>query len=375
MKIHHVMPHFYPEKGGVESNVLGLARHLTKRGHEVVVHTSSRPIAGTPLPPTETIEGIAIRRYRPILQFGYYATVFRPDVRGADVVHLHGYGFLTNDRVARAVADACPIVYSLHHGVAQPAPSLAAAWKRRIYDLVHGRRTLHLAAAIVCASNPDRDWLLARGFPAERVHVVPTGLDPDAFEPGSAERARSRFHLDRYVVFLGRLHREKSPDHLLRAAAGLQDWTGSIAFVGPDGGARASLETLAAKLGLRERVVFTGEVDEGSKRDLLAGATCLVLPSFYEAQGIAVLEAWAQGIPVVASRVGGIPFLVQDGVDGILYEWGDLAGLRDALTRVISQPSAAVAMGHAGGEKARTHFTWETLLPYYETFYEHATLS
>lgn len=375
MKIHHVVPHFYPERGGVESNVLGLARHLTKQGHEVVVHTSSQSIGGSPLPPTETIDGIAIRRYRPTLQLGYYATVFRPDVRNADVVHLHGYGSLTNDRVARAVAEESPIVYSLHHGVAQPAPSLAAALKRRLYDVAQGRTTLHLAAAIVCASNPDRDWLLARGFSAERLHVVPTGLDPEAFEPGSAERARSRFHLDRYVVFLGRLHREKSPDHLLRAASSLREWTGSIAFVGPDGGARASLETLAAKLGLRERVVFTGDVDEGSKWDVLAGAACLVLPSFYEAQGIAVLEAWAQGIPVVASRVGGIPFLVQDGVDGILYEWGDLAGLRDALTRVISQPSAAAAMGRAGGEKARMHFTWEILLPRYEAVYERARLA
>ncbi|MGI0147946.1 MAG: glycosyltransferase, partial [Thermoplasmata archaeon] len=99
MQIHHVVPHFFPEKGGAETNLLGLARYLVTRGHEVVVHTSARSLLGQPLPATETVDGITIRRYRPSYRLGYYATLLRPDVRGADTLHLHGYGFLTNDRV------------------------------------------------------------------------------------------------------------------------------------------------------------------------------------------------------------------------------------------------------------------------------------
>jgi len=375
MQVHHVVPHFHPEKGGVESNVLGLARHLTGRGHRVVVHTSARATSGDLLPPAGTIDGIEIRRYRPSLRLGYYTTIFRPDVRGADIVHLHGYGFLTNDRTARSVRGAIPIVYSLHHGVAQPAPSLRAAWQRRIYDRWQGLATLRLSAAIVAASVPDRTWLEARGFPTNRLHVIPTGLDPEAFEPGSAARARARFPLDQYLVFLGRLHPEKSPDHLLRATAALPEWSGSLAFVGPDGGARVALETLAANLRLGGRVAFTGEVNEATKRDVLAGARCLVLPSFYEAQGIAILEAWAQGIPVVASRVGGAPFLVRDGVDGLLYEWGDISGLREALRRILLNPSEAAAMGRAGHDTARSEYAWEALAPRIEALYEHVRLS
>lgn len=372
MEIHHVAPHFHPEKGGVESSVLGLGRQLVRRGHTVIVHTSAVGVHGEPLPRLGEVDGIKVRRYRPSVRLGYYSTLFRPDIRAADVVHLHGYGFFTNDRVAHTMQDATPIVYSLHHGVAQPPPSWRAGAKWRLYHALRGRATLERSASIIASSPPDREWLTARGFPADRIHVLPTGVEPTAFEPGSPERARFRFRLHEYILFLGRLHREKSPDHVLRALAGLQGWQGSIVFAGPDGGMRSRLESLAESLEFRGRCVFAGEVDEATKRDLFSGASSLVVPSFYEAQGIAVLEAWAQGIPVVASRVGGLPFTIDEAVDGLLYDWGDLTGLREALRRVLSNPETAAAMGRAGMEKARSRFSWDLLASRFEAVYEQA---
>jgi len=370
MKIHHGVPHFAPEKGGVETHVLGLARYLVGKGHQVVVHTSQRTLAGDVLPAESTLDGIQIRRYRPRLQLGYYATLLRPRVEGADLVHLHGYGFITNDRVARKIRGSTPMVYSLHHGVAQPAPTAGARVKRAFYDALFGRRTLRRVQAIVPASDSDRRWLEGRGFPSERIHVLPTGLDPEAFQPGSPERARERFHVDRYVVFLGRLHREKSPEHLLQAVAALgDDWTGSVVFVGPDAGERLSLERLAGELHLRNRVVFAGEVDEAMKRDLLAGAECLVLPSFYEAQGIAIAEAWAQGRPVVASEVGGVPDLVNNSQDGLLYPYGDIPALTTAIREMVMDRPYASRMGSAGMRKARLSFTWDRIAQRFEELY------
>ena len=371
MKVHHVVPHFAPERGGVETHVLGLARYLVGKGHEVVVHTSQRTIAGDDLPAASTLDGIQIRRYRPRVQLGYYATLFHPRVEGADVVHLHGYGFITNDRVARKIRGSTPMIYSLHHGVAQPAPTAGARVKRAFYDRMYGRKTLRRVQAIVPASDSDRRWLEAHGFPSDRIHVLPTGLDPEAFHPGSPERARERFHLDRYVVFLGRLHREKSPEHLLRAVAALgDDWTGSVVFVGPDAGERLALERLAGELRLRNRVVFAGEVDEATKRDLLAGAECLVLPSFYEAQGIAIAEAWAQGRPVVASEVGGVPDLVNNSQDGLLYPYGDIPALTTALREMLMDRPYASRMGTAGLRKARLSFTWDRIAQRFEELYQ-----
>jgi len=371
MKIHHVVPHFAPERGGVETQVLGLAHYLVGKGHEVVVHTSERTLAGDELPPDSILDGIRIRRYRPVVQRGYYATLFRPRVEGADVVHLHGYGFMTNDWVARKIRGSIPMVYSLHHGVAQPAPTWGARVKRGFYDPLVGRKTLRRVDAIVPASGADRRWLEARGFPPNRIHVLPTGLDAEAFHPGSPERVRERFRVDHYVVFLGRLQREKSPDHLLRAVARLGgDWAGSVVLVGPDGGERAALERLAGELNLRNRVVFTGEVDEATKRDLLAGAECLVLPSFYEAQGIVLAEAWAQGRPVIATAVGGIPEIVDRAQDGLLYPYGDIPALTTALRELLMDRSYAARMGGAGLRKAALTFTWERIAREFENLYE-----
>ena len=374
MKIHHVVPHFAPERGGVETQVLGLARYLVGKGHEVVVHTSERTLAGDGLPADSILDGIRIRRYRPVVQRGYYATLFRPRFEGADVVHLHGYGFMTNDWVARKVRGSIPIVYSLHHGVAQPAPTLGARLKRGLYDPLVGRRTLRRMDAIVPASETDRRWLEARGFPPDRIHVLPTGLDAEAFHPGSPERARERFHVDRYVVFLGRLHRDKSADHLLRAVARLgSEWAGSVVLVGPDGGERAALERLAGELNIRNRIVFAGEVDEATKRDLLAGAECLVLPSFYEAQGIVIAEAWAQGRPVIATAVGGVPEMVADSQDGLLYAYGDIPALTTALREILMDRSYASRMGAAGLRKAALTFTWERIARRFEDLYTSVT--
>src|SRR2546422_11695913 len=118
-------------------------------------------------------------------------------------------------------------------------------------------------------------------------------------------------------MFWERLQREKAPDHLLRAVAGLGgDWAGSVVLVGPDGGERAELERLAGELNLQNRIVFTGEVDEATKRDLLAGAECLVLPSFYDAQGIVLAEARGPGRPVIAASGRGVHGLEDPSPDG-----------------------------------------------------------
>lgn len=369
-KVHHVAPRFYPDLGGLETQILRLGCYLVKRGHEVVVHTSMRSSSGAALPETEEVDGIQIRRYRTTLRLGYYTSIFRPEIEDADVVHLHGYGFTTNDRVARRLRDRLPIVYSLHHGVAQPAPTTAARLKWRVYHSLVGMRTLQDAAAIIAASKVDRLWLERRGVAVGRVHVLPTGLEEDAYSPGSPERARERLRLGQYVLYLGRLHPEKSVHHLLRAVASLERPDISLVLAGPDNGARASLERLGANLGLMKRLVITGYVDEAMKRDLLAGCECLVLPSFYEAQGIAVAEAWAQGRPVVASRVGGIPFLVADEQDGLLYEWGDIAGLADRLRQLLEDPTTASAMGERGRLKALDQFAWKEIAPRFEEVYE-----
>jgi glycosyltransferase involved in cell wall biosynthesis len=110
-------------------------------------------------------------------------------------------------------------------------------------------------------------------------------------------------------------------------------------------------------------------VDEVTKRDLLAGAECLVLPSFYEAQGIAIAEAWAQARPVVAARVGGIPYSVEEGQNGLLYSYGDIPALTAALREIVMDRTYATRMGGAGLRKARSSLAWDRIASRVEEVY------
>lgn len=371
MRIHHVTPHFLPDRGGVESHVLRLSEFLVEQGHEVVVHTSARSQTGRHLPDADRLDGISVRRYRPVLRLGYYLTTFHPDFDGADIVHLHGYGLLANDWSARrADRMGVPVVYTLHHGVARTEPTVLARAERVVYDRLVGRKSLSLVSAIIAANEVDRRWLEARGIPSGRIQIIPTGLEVDAFEAGIPARARETLGLSHYVLYVGRLQKEKSVDTLLRAFAALPPGGGALVLAGPDAGEGARLQALAASLGIQDRVRFIGEVDEVTKRDLLAGCEVLVLPSFYEAQGIAILEAWAQARPAIASRVGGVPALVEDGRDALLFPGGDVDALAACLRRILGDPQLAASLGTAGQEKARGRYSWARLGPQVEAVYE-----
>ena len=361
MRVHQVTPHFAPDRGGVERYVLRLGRFLVARGHEVVVHTSQRSQMGTILPERDEVDGIEVRRYPNLLRLGYYWTLFRPEVEGADLVHLHGYGLLANDSTAKRTHGALPVVYSLHHGLARSEPTAAASLRRSLYDHALGFRTLRRCDALVCNTPADRSWLTDHGLPTAQVHVIPTGIEETAFRPGDPGRARVQMALPRYVLYLGRLHREKRLDDLLNAFASIPAADVGLVLAGPDAGAAGPLRALADRLGLASRVRFPGAVSEELKRDLLAGCEAFVLPSSYESQGVVLLEAWAQGRPVVATRVGGVVHLVKDGVDGTLVDVGRPRELADAIGRLLSDSGRASEMGRAGLEKARREYREDDL--------------
>lgn len=370
MRIHQVTPHFYPDRGGVERYVLRLGRFLEGRGHEVLVHTSRRSQTGEILPPEETVDGIRVLRYPNVVRLGYYWTLFRPRIEDGDIVHLHGYGHLANDWTARRVHGARPVVYSLHHGLARIEPTRVAAIRRSLYDRAVGLGTLRRCDALVCNTDADRSWLEGRRLPTATVRVIPTGLEEAAFDPGDPGRGRALAGAPRYLLYVGRLQEEKRLDDLVRALAALPDKELSAVLAGPDVGAGAALRSLASSLSLGPRVRFMGPVTEESKRDLLAGCEAFVLPSSYESQGVVLMEAWAQGRPVIATRVGGVVHLVADGADGLLVQVGDTHQLSAAVERLVADPEYAARLGRAGQEKVRRAYRETDLFDRIEELYE-----
>lgn len=233
-------------------------------------------------------------------------------------------------------------------------PQVAVAWMNRAarhtpsgdwtlvgrlggyYDLKYYRRCDHLIGN-------TRDlvrWMVAKGWPAERAHYLPNFAD-DFQEVLPAELGLSEGAPK--LLALGRLHRNKGFDVLLRALALIP---GAELALGGEGPERQALEALAAELGVANRVRFLGwRQDAGA---LLAGCDVFICSSRHEPLGNVVLEAWSAGKPVVASAVQGPTELIRDGRTGLLVPKEAPEALARAVMALLADPARAAAMGAAG---------------------------
>jgi len=349
LKVDLVAPHYLPVRGGIEDHVAALARYLVAQRQEVTVHVLDRDLAGKRLPARADIDGVKVLRYRPRIRLGYYATEFRPRLEG-DVIHLHAASTLTNDWIVRHTRR--PVVLSLHHGYRVPPASPVHATYHALHRWLRGAATLRRMGAIVVNTAFDLSALEHAGVDKDRIHVIPAGVGDEAFEP--APPAHPRPDWLGYFLFLGRLHAEKGPRAALEAFSTVDAPMGLV-FAGPDQGMRAKLQARAKGMGLGDRVLFQGLVEAQEKRALLAGARALVLPSKHEGFGLALIEAWAQNTPVIAYRVGAVPFVVDDRHNGLLEEYGNVAALGADLRRLAGDPGFAHLLGQRGRAKAENY--------------------
>ena len=226
------------------------------------------------------------------------------------------------------------------------------------------RMAYKAAHAVVANSAAAAAQLRREGVPARKIHTIANGVDCDTFAPAVADRSRPR----RRVITVANLRREKGHDTLLAAVPQVLERRPDteFVFVG-DGPLRAELEGQVAGLGLGAHVTFLGE-----RRDvaaLLAESDVFVLPSRSEACPNGILEAMAAGLPIVASRVGGIPELVVANSTGILVEPDHPDALAAALVNVLEHPERARALGTAARVRAERYFSFDRMVGAFENLY------
>jgi glycosyltransferase involved in cell wall biosynthesis len=239
------------------------------------------------------------------------------------------------------------------------------------------RRELTRADAVtaVCRSVADtliRDYAVQR----DRIRLVSNGADPPDEEteagPARVFRQEMEARLDRPLwVCPGRLEEQKGHAVLIAAlemvAAGGLDFV--VAFAGR-GSLEADLERRVHAAGLADRVRFLGQVE--SIGPILAAADAVVLPSLWEGLPLTLLEAMVRARPVIASAVGGIPEVIEDGVGGVLVPPGDPAALAQALERFHRDPRGALALGEAGAAHVRERHSWDRVVDRFEDVYDEA---
>ena len=142
-----------------------------------------------------------------------------------------------------------------------------------------------------------------------------------------------------------------------------------------DGPERGEAEQLAARLGVAEDVQFVGKQPLSEIRDYLSIADLFLLPSQSESFGLSALEAMACNVPVIATRVGGIPEVVEDGGCGFLFEIGDAKGMAKAALRLLNDGAMHSRFGERGRQIAVTRFTTDEIIPQYEALYQRLVTS
>lgn len=278
-----------------------------------------------------------------------------------DVVHVHNTFFTASPSVFAGAGDV-PVVHTLHnYRMVCPVATTfrdghpctdcvgrAVPWPGVVHACVHDSHlesavaaatiTVHRAlgtfrrriARYIALTGFQRDLMVAGGLPEERIDVVPNFLEPD---PGPGERQRSG------LLYVGRLVPEKGVEALLAAAAAQR----ALVRVAGDGPLKPVVESAAAA---ERSVEYLGRLEPPAVRDELARATALVLPSiWFEGFPLTVIEAYAVGTPVIASRIGSLAEVVEDGVTGLLAAPNDADDLAGRMLWALEHPDAMREMG------------------------------
>jgi len=223
------------------------------------------------------------------------------------------------------------------------------------------------ADRVICATEQERD-LIRKLYAADpaKITVIPLGVDLDRFRPADKESARAALGLrdERIILFVGRLEPLKGVDILINAAAMLEsDVDCSVLIVGGDPSAPAQLRRLrdlARERGIEHRVAFAGAVDHERLPLYYNAADVCVVPSHYESFGLVAIEAMASGVPVVASRVGGLAGTVKDGETGYLVPWLCPEPFAERIDMLLENESLRRNLGEAARE-AVGRYRWENV--------------
>jgi len=201
--------------------------------------------------------------------------------------------------------------------------------------------------------------LLSYGISPERIDIIPNFIDLDAYEP--------KYGSEGYVLYFGRISTEKGILTLIEAMERLPSLL--LRIVG-DGAQLSSLQAYVGERSL-DNIHFLGPAWDEDLKPILAGAMFVVVPSVWpENSPFVIYQSFAAGKPVIGSRVGGIPDLIDDGKNGLLFEPQDVRGLADKIEYLASQPDLVVEMGREAREKAEREYDpqvhYETMMSIYE---------
>jgi glycosyltransferase involved in cell wall biosynthesis len=394
MRILHVVQCYHPAIGGSEWLTRNFSEHLASRhGDEVTVFTSNAykteafwRAGGSFMPlGVEKISGVTVRRFkvfsglrllRRLLAQGSY----RLNLPYNDWLRTIQTGPLIFDMPGAIASSGAEVVFATAFPFLHMYYALAGARRAGIPAVFLGaihaadawgydRRMIYQAIqkvdAYVAHTTFERDYLIRRGIQPGKITVIGGGVDAGAFADADGTGVRKQYRLEDTPVIgiVARQSALKRLDILLRAMP-------KVWYIYPSAhllmaGARTShsvqIDGMINALPPEQKAQVTviNDFPEEEKPDLLAACDLVAHPSGNESFGIAFIEAWACGKPVIGARVGAIPAVIDDGRDGLLFSHPDPDSLAQAILELLADPSRRTRMGKAGQKKVLENYTWE----------------
>lgn len=370
-----------PYSGGGQRSTHNLATALCRRGHDVTA-VFTKAITERIAPPEPVsyrivwaaFAGLKSRRQaplRPLNALSVARVVSRLSRQGIDAVHGNGEEAAALGRLR----DRKGFVFVMTPRFPDyPLPLLRPAGptpvERAALALGHAKymvlgRALKVADW-VCPTSASARAMVRRAFDVDPacMRVVPNGITPAFFGPEHPGQVTPEAPL----VFFGRLSHGKGVDTLLDALSRIEADLPPTIIIGR-GDLKEALQAQAAELGLAARVQFVDWMDPTDLATLLARARLAVLPSREESFGNAIAEAMAVGCPVISTRVGSVPEIVDDGVTGRLVAVGEPDALAVAIDEALGNPEQTQQRARAGRLTVRQRYTWDAVAAQFEACY------
>jgi glycosyltransferase involved in cell wall biosynthesis len=400
MRVAHFVQRYPPAMGGSEAYFARLGRWLAAAGDDVTVFTSNAvdlqsiwSPAGRRLPAGVSREqGVEVRRYdlwrmpgrrwllKPLsllpcrpwqaltltcnpISFRMWADASRSSER-FDLVHATAFPYAFPVACARRLARRLGVPFVLTPCVHTGAPDDPADPTRRAFLQPALMELARSADRVIVKTEVEQQALLKRGVSADRLVVLGDGLDRESCTRGDRVRARAEWGVGPEDVVIGHLANnsvEKGGVDLLRAAerAWVRGGRFHVVLAGPE---MPNFLRFWRTYGQAGQVRRLGVLDERQKRDFFAAIDVFALPSRSDSFGLVLLEAWANGIPNVAYRAGGVACVIRHEQDGLLVECGDVDGLAAALVRLVDDEKLRRQLGEEGRKRTLTEFEWEDKL-------------
>jgi len=316
MKILFVIPYFYPAQafGGPVKVVFDIGRELVKRGHEVVVFTSdAKDLESRLNVESDEVEGVKIYYFRSLsMSLAKKSKLFitpklskkmKSDLKSFDIIHTHEYRTYQNIIVHKfAKKNGVPYILQAHGAL----PRIGREARKWLYDFLFGRRILKGASKVIALSRVEAEQYKDMSVPEDKIEIIPNGIDLSEYANLPPKGSfKKKFNIDddkKIVLYLGRIHESKGLEFLAEAFSVIAKRLENVRLVvaGPDDGYAAIFSRLISDLGIEEKVLLTGFVEERDKLAALVDSDVFVTPRFYGFP-VTFLEACVAGCPIVTT--------------------------------------------------------------------------